>query len=91
MAYKPDYNRLRWKYHHVGCPAQQYEDICGHPQDCAENGGCKDLEPEDPRRDCPWKCNTGDPSCLCAKKRQAPDREEKSVSDEDIYWSLEDE
>jgi hypothetical protein len=25
-------------------------------------------EPDDPRRDCPWRCMQGDPSCVC----QAP-------------------
>jgi len=32
--------------------------------------GIEDNEPEDPRRDCPWKCRLGDPKCLCARAGQ---------------------
>jgi hypothetical protein len=28
-----------------------------------------DLEPYSNRRDCPWKCGSHDPDCLCAKQR----------------------
>lgn len=31
-----------------------------------------DLEPPNPRRDCPWKCAPNNPSCLCiAEQAQA--------------------
>lgn len=36
-------DRLRYKYAHIGCPAAKYEDNCAHPDECAENGRCKDL------------------------------------------------
>lgn len=28
-----------------------------------------DNEPDDPRRDCPWKCRPGDPKCQCANRQ----------------------
>lgn len=42
-ANSSDYHRLYYKYAHVGCPAAKYEDNCGHPDLCAENGRCLDL------------------------------------------------
>lgn len=44
------YQRLLYKYAHVGCPACHYEDNCDRPAECAENGRCLDLP------------NTGGPS-----------------------------
>ena len=37
------YQRLLYKYSHVGCPAAHYEDNCDRPGECAENGRCLDL------------------------------------------------
>jgi len=37
---KATYDQLLHKYAHVGCPACQYDDNCGHPAACAEHGGC---------------------------------------------------
>ena len=39
------YDRLYYKYSHVGCPAAHMEDNCAHPDRCAENGRCLDLGP----------------------------------------------
>ncbi len=39
------YQRLYYKYSHIGCPAAQMEDNCAHPDRCAENGRCLDLGP----------------------------------------------
>lgn len=39
------YQRLLYKYAHVGCPAAHYEDNCDRPSDCAWNGRCLDLAP----------------------------------------------
>lgn len=39
------YQRLLYKYSHVGCPAAHYEDNCDRPSVCAENGRCLDLQP----------------------------------------------
>jgi len=39
----------------------------GPPEACFDNA--EDMLAwlnDDPRRDCPWKCRTGDPKCLCA-------------------------
>ncbi len=35
--------------------------------------GCReniDLEPWDPRRDCPWKCKVGEENCRCMDERE---------------------
>lgn len=40
------YERLYYKYAHVGCPAARMEDNCAHPDRCAENGRCIDLGPD---------------------------------------------
>lgn len=37
------YQRLLYKYSHIGCPAARYEDNCDRPARCAENGRCLDL------------------------------------------------
>ncbi len=29
-----------------------------------------DEEPDDPRRDCPWKCYLGDPKCICVSQQE---------------------
>jgi hypothetical protein len=29
-----------------------------------------DLEPWDPRRDCPWKCKIGEENCRCMDERE---------------------
>jgi hypothetical protein len=31
-----------------------------------------DLEPDDPRQDCPWKCAPDAPSCLCVRPLAMP-------------------
>ncbi len=35
---------LLHKYSHCGCPAVRMEDNCAHPDRCAENGRCLQLE-----------------------------------------------
>lgn len=34
---------LHYKYVHMGCPALHYEDVCEHPEECADRGRCQDL------------------------------------------------
>jgi hypothetical protein len=47
--FKPDkherWQRLYYKYSHIGCPAAGMEDNCAHPDRCADNGRCLDLGP----------------------------------------------
>jgi hypothetical protein len=39
------WQRLYYKYSHIGCPAAGMEDNCAHPDRCADNGRCLDLGP----------------------------------------------
>jgi hypothetical protein len=41
------WDRLHYKYSHIGCPAARYEDNCAHPDRCADNGKCLELASED--------------------------------------------
>lgn len=34
------YQRLYYKYSHIGCPGAEYEDNCPTPWDCASKGMC---------------------------------------------------
>jgi len=52
------------------CPQSDAERIEAIGEDAYEMGvihqfTASDLEPEDRRRDCPWKCADDDPGCLC--------------------------
>lgn len=37
------YERLAYRYSHIGCPGAHMEDNCAHPSECALRGKCKDL------------------------------------------------
>lgn len=40
-----------------------------------------DHEPYYPGRDCPWKCNPGDPKCLCTANEAAGLTDRESASE----------
>lgn len=40
-----NWDKLYYKYSHIGCPAAHYEDNCAHPDRCADNRRCLELGP----------------------------------------------
>lgn len=37
----PEYQRLMYRFSHVGCPGVGYDDNCAAPWDCAIKGRCR--------------------------------------------------